>query len=125
MHVRLDIEPARPRIPPSIIRAVKNQHVTRLDVVVAARDPVFGRGVAVSEGGVRQTGDGIVGVGGAVVGALSGRLRRDVGGQSGVADAGLAVVVLFFPPRHKASVRGLGRGKEKGDRSRVGDECKG
>lgn len=96
MHMCLDIEAARARIPPPVIRTVKNQHVSRLDVVVAARDPVFGRGVRVSERGVGQAGDGIVGVGGAVAGSLGGGLRRDVGGQGGVADAGLAVVVLFF-----------------------------
>jgi len=52
--------------------------------------------VRVPHRGVRQAGDGVVGVGGAVVGALGGGLGRDVLRQGGVADARLAVVVLFL-----------------------------
>jgi hypothetical protein len=96
MHMRPDIEPARARIPPAIIGRLKDDHITRLDVIRPARDPVLGGRVRVPHRGVRQAGDGVVGVGGAVVGALGGGLGRDVLRQGGVADARLAVVVLFL-----------------------------
>lgn len=94
--MRRDIEPARARIPPAIIGRLKDDHISRLDVVRATRDPVLGRGVGVAHGGVRQARHGVVGVGGAVVGALGGGLGGDVLRQGGVADARLAVVVLFL-----------------------------
>ena len=60
--------------------------------IVATGDPVLRAGVMVTQQLGRQLGDDVVGVGDAVVVALVG----DVFGQSEVADAGLAVVVLFI-----------------------------
>ena len=71
MHMRLDVEPARARIPAAIIRPLENQDIPTLNIIVSPRDPVFGRGMHVLKGRVRQARDGVVGVRGAVVGAAA------------------------------------------------------